>query len=191
MKKAILFEPTLLAEVERKAPDLYEYYCNCPLSCFKFVNYGTKEYPMYIQKGVLELLEPLKKDESLNIPGIIMALQAGYLFGSTDLISKYPGKNIKMMESARVARTVVNICLKYPSYTIVALLKASNFDYRNGIPYSKLTYKEGQYFVAWNTIFDRYEDWNYFFVKLKKLKKSGELVDETDDNLVWDYPGFN
>ncbi|HLN75225.1 MAG TPA: hypothetical protein VK205_18170, partial [Prolixibacteraceae bacterium] len=169
MEKAILFEPELLAEVEIKSPDLYEYYCNSPLSLYEFVDYGTPGFPMYIQKEVLDLFEPYKKYKSLNIHGIILALQAGYICGHYDLVSKYPGNIIDPITCAVIMRTIMNICFKYPYYTIESLLDTDNMDCRKGIPYSKLTYKEAQYFVAWNTIFDRHEDWNSFFVKIKAM----------------------
>lgn len=46
MKKAILFEPELLAEVERESPAVYENYCQTPFSTIEFADYGTAKHPM-------------------------------------------------------------------------------------------------------------------------------------------------
>lgn len=40
MKKTVLFEPTLLAEVERDSPAVYENYCQTPFSKLEFADYG-------------------------------------------------------------------------------------------------------------------------------------------------------
>lgn len=187
MKKAILFEPKLLARVKQNSPDLYEFYSNSPLEKYDFADYGTGNYHMYINQEVLELLEPLKKNECLNIDDIILCFQAGYILGRQDLVGKFAGKNTDPIKCANIISVVINMVVSYPYYTIETLLNAKNFDNRNGIVFSKLTYQEAQYIVAWETIFSRHEEFNSLFVRINDNLKS----EDPDNKATWGYPEFN
>lgn len=52
MEKAILFEPELLAEVERESPAVYESYCITPFAKIEFADNGI----MYKQYSSIAML---------------------------------------------------------------------------------------------------------------------------------------
>lgn len=170
MKKAILFDPKLLAEVERESPAVYKKFCISPFARIEFADYGTSDIPMYMPKHQLYLLETLIKKED-NYSLMIEFFQAGWVMGMSELygnnhcISKNPlRKEIGKIE-------IMMAACAYPYYTIDTLMGKESVLVKDDIVYNAFTYKEGQCFEAWKLILKCHQYFNGSFAKMEaKLK---------------------
>lgn len=176
MKKTILFEPALLAEVNRKSPAVYEFYSNSPFSEFEYVEFclGSEKY--LIQKEIIDFLDERAVAENLDVTMLKLSLQAGYKYGRFDLLKKYPGDNAESLQASLLIGELLNLAMNYPYYDADTLFSMDNFGTRHGFPYSKLTYQEAQCLMAWETIFSRHVDFNGLFVPINEARKRLGLV---------------
>jgi hypothetical protein len=171
MKKAILFEPTLLAEVERESPDLYEYYRDCPISEKEFVDYGPDDRHCFMLKEIMDGLELIIELGPYSIDTLIKPFQAGYNYGRMDLEERLPSDHFEFIEERKVLLMVFDLILNYPFYELESLLDENNFGKRDGLLYHKITYQEAQYYKAWETLLWRHEDFNDVFKQINADRK--------------------
>jgi hypothetical protein len=171
MKKAILIEPELLAKSKIISPDLYEYYCNSPLSRIEFADYGPPNVQMLMPKRILNLYETLSKGISDEPPQLMHCLQYGWLCGYADLFSKHEGK---MTDANRYMTKdfFLKCALHYPSYDFESLIDPNNYVMRDHLMYNKLTYREAQCLEAWRFIFKCPVSFNDFFVEFNTQNNS-------------------
>jgi len=171
MKKAILIEPELLAKIKRNSPAIYEYYCNSPFTRIEFVDYGILGIPMYMPKEVMCLLDDGCRKENVEVSQVMLALQVSYAFGKSDMVTKYAGNNPDPVKMGITIGALLNHGLNYPYYDITSLLNPYNYEERDGVMYNKTTYKEAQYFEAWNGIFSLHEIFNDLFIDINATRK--------------------
>lgn len=175
MKKAILIKPELLAEIKRNSPAIYEYYCNSPFTRIEFVDYGDLVWPLYMPKKVVSLLDAGCKKENVTVSQVMMGLKVGYMFGQDDLLSKHAGNQSDTLKMGLMIGDLLNLALNYPYYDTASLLDPNNYVKRDGVFYSAITYKEGQYFEAWKGIFTLHDVFNDLFIDINESRKMNNL----------------
>lgn len=170
MEKVILFEPTLLAEVERESPAVYKEFCTTPFANIDFADYGTSEIHMYMPRYILHMFKVTTGQDSGKM--LMETLQSGWVFGNLDLFLKNEGslKNPLEKELAMVRMMMAGIA--YPYYNLETLIKDDNFRKRNHIIYNTITYQESQCFNAWKVILMCHQEFNDRFVELKAEAKN-------------------
>ncbi|HEY3373383.1 MAG TPA: hypothetical protein VGK10_21240 [Prolixibacteraceae bacterium] len=169
MKKAILLKPELLAESKIISPDLYEYYCNSPISRIEFADYGTPYLPMFMPKKMLDFFKYLTKQS--NEPSQMMeSFQCGWAFGYSDLFSSEEGE-ITDTNREKVKKFFFDCAIHYPHYDFYSLINRDNFVIRDRFLYNKLTYQESQCLEAWRFMLKCPEEFNDFFIEFNSQKR--------------------
>lgn len=171
MKKTFLFEPGLLAEVERESPNLYECYCHSPLSKMDFVDYGLEGQPCFMPSEVMDSIELISKRGSINMSKILTIFQNGYHFGLIDVKKRCPVDQAAIIKDLGLQLSVFDLILNYPNYEIESLFNEHNFKKRDNLLYSLITYKEAQYYMAWQIIFSHHEEFNDVFEEINVARK--------------------
>ena len=171
MKKAILIEPELLAESKIIPPDLYEYFCNSPISRIEFADYGTQHLKMFMSKRMLYLYETLSKGIINETSQMMECFQCGWVFGYSDLFSKHEGE-ITDANRHMAMDFFFKCALHYPSYDFVTLIDPNNYVMRDHLMYTKSTYREAQCLEAWRFMFKCPDEFNDFFVEFNARKNN-------------------
>lgn len=170
MKKAILFEPTLLAEVERESPAVYKEFCTSPFAKIEFADYGTLNIHMYMPTYILQMFKITSKQSSGT--ELMETFQSGWVFGYKDLFLKPEGSLKNPLIKELTMMRMMMAALAYPYYSLKTLIKDDNFRKRDNIIYNTLTYQEAQCFEAWKVILMCHQDFNDRYVKLNAEAKN-------------------
>lgn len=170
MKKAVLFEPKLLAEVERESPAVYENYCQTPFSKIEFADYGTSRTRMYMPSIILHMFKVTSKQSLGN--ELMETFQAGWVFGKQDLFLKDDVSTEDPLGRELTMVRLMMAAIAYPYYSLVTLIKDDNFWKRGNIIYNTMTYQEAQCFEAWKIILPCHPLFNERFVELKAEAKN-------------------
>ena len=180
MKKAIIVEPELLAKSKITSPDLYEYFCNSPISRIVFADYGYPNVQMFMPKRILYLYETLSKGTGNESPHLLQCFQYGWLCGNADLFSKHGGKITDANRHMKMD-FFFKCALHYPSYDFESLIDPNNYVMRDHLMYTKSTYREAQCLEAWRFMFKCPVIFNDFFIEFNALK------DNLDNGGIFDF----
>lgn len=173
MKKTILFEPELLAEVKRESPAVYENYCQTPFSKIEFADYGTVNIRMYMPTVILHMYKITSHTSKQNSGDELMAtFQAGWLYGFTDLFLKDDVSIKDPIGRELIMVRLMMAAVAYPYYSLTTLIKESNFWKRGNVIYNTITYQEAQCFEAWKMILPCHQEFNDHFVALRADAKN-------------------
>lgn len=164
MKNVLPFKPALLAEVERKSPLVYDYYCHSPLSRFEFVDYNEPGISMYMQKSVWETLKPVIKNYSINGIKLMDCLETSWMMGLWDLMIPHADDIEKSNREEMMNWKILQAALAYPSYDFDTLINSQSFKYKHDELYNLIVFQESQFFIAWHSIIHEHEVFNNLFM---------------------------
>lgn len=170
MKKAILFEPELLARVERESPHLYEYYCNSPLSRFEFADFGTPDTPMYMQKRILEIIQAGLNFDNIDHSILMAPLQRGWELGKRRLLSEYESTTEPILKIL-FQEVILRFALDYCPCDAETLIKAENFGESDEGMFNFSTYNYALCIEAWKIMLANHRDYNDLCLSTKTNRK--------------------
>jgi len=182
MKKAIIVEPLLLADIKRTSPAVYEYYNHSSFTRHEFIDYGFEFEPMFMRLDVYYILVNYVNSIQMNIDGIIDMLQSGYRAGKSDLILEL-SKPSYTHSFSKTANRLLNIAMNehyIPDSERCALIN------NEGRMFNKGTYIDGIYFQAWDQLFLNHAMVNDVFKDINNRSKKFDL--DYDHKLDFGYP---
>lgn len=182
MKKAVIVKPSLLAEIKRESPAVYEYYNNSFLTRHEFIDYGFEHEPMFMRLDVYFMIANHLNTIHLDISGDMDMLQAGYLAGKNDLIKEISKHSVDEYFS-KTANCLLRIATR-ENY----LPDSERCDLINneGRVFNKGTYCDGIYFEAWSQLFFAHALHNDVFKQINSRSKKFNL--DYDNKPDFGYP---
>lgn len=177
MKKAILIEPELLAEIKLKSPAVYEYYINSSYYKEDYIDYGSDAEPMFMRLDYYMML--LNKMESSQFSSsIIDFVKLGYRVGKADL-ENYLCEPSNIHSFHKTSNHLLNIVLCEQVLPDTERLMLIN---NKGRVMYKGPYFDGIFFHAWENLFSFHFMHNELFKEInKKNPKFGPIYNRKHD----------
>lgn len=152
MKEAILFEPKLLAEVERESPALYEYYCTTPFHKYDYTNYGIRHIPMFMRKDILLTLKSDLNHDRRKYKELLKTFIYGWEKGLADLFIKICEDNTFTFLKETAYDDILEAALNDSAYDLDTLVCKDHMLVHNNNTYSDLTYRDAQCHFGWGVV---------------------------------------